>query len=483
MAKNEDKVVGSLFWKFCERVGSQGANFILSIILARILSPSEYGIIALITIFISIATVFVQGGFNTALIQNKHVEDDDYSSVLIFSFIIAAVLYSILFLGAPLIAGFYKNDTLILVVRVLSLILFPGAWNSIQVAYVTKLMRFKKLFYSSLISVVLGGVSGIVMAYLGFGVWAIVAQQLITQIVNCLVLQFIGGWIPSCIFSFSSVKRLIPFGSRVLASNLLVTLFLNIRSLIIGRVYSAEDLAYFNRGKTFVSTIMEAINGTIQSVMLPAYSMLQDSHDELKNMLRSSVSLGCYIIFPCLLGLAGIAKPFIQVILTDKWLQSVIFMQIFAVGYMTQPIQIATAQAMKAIGRSDLTLKIEILRKLAEAICLLLAVFIGVKAIAWSSVVAGIISCLLSSPVNKKYLGYSYREQIMDVLSPTLLSLLMFSIISAFSKFFSINAICDLILGIAVGIIAYVGLSAISRNKNFIVLLSMLKRAKREVRT
>lgn len=479
MRNDKNGIANSLAWKFLERVGSQGANFILSIILARLLGPTEYGTVALITVFISIATVFVQGGFNTALIQSKHVKEEDYSSILYFSLCVALLLYGILFICAPLIAGFYSLPILIPIVRVLSLTLIPGAFNSIQVAYVTKKMQFRKLFFSNLGAVLISGVLGIILAYSGFGAWAIVAQQLGTQIVNCIVLMIISEWRPSVVFSIKTVQSLVPFGSKVLASNLLVSVFLNIRSLIIGRWYSAESLAYFNRGKTFAATLMDSVNGSIQSVMLPAYSQMQDNLQMLKEMLRRSVSLGCYIIFPCLLGLAAVANPFILLLLTDKWYPAVVFLKICAIGYMTQPIQIATAQALKAIGRSDLTLKIEMYRKISETICLIVAIPFGVEAIAWSTVVASIIACLISAPINAKYLNYKYIEQLMDIVPSAIMSMLLYLCVTVFLYLINTAYLIELILGIFVGIIAFVALSFVTKNENFQYLLSMLKKVRR----
>lgn len=472
---SKNKVASSLVWKFFERIGSQGVTFVLSIILARILSPTEYGLVALITVFISIATVFVQGGFNTALIQNKKTDNTDFSSVLYFSLTVAVVSYFVLFFSATFIADFYRDEALVPIVRVLALILFPGAFNSVQVAFVTKRMQFRKLFLSNLIGVITSGVIGIIMAYTGFGVWAIVAQQLGTQTINCIVLLGISEWRPKRVFAVASVKQLIPFGSKVLASNLLVSIFLNIRSLIIGRVYDAESLAYFNRGNTFVATIMDSINGTIQTVMLPTYSILQDEKEQLKRALRESISLGCYIIFPCLLGLAAVARPFIILLLTEKWEPAIAFLQIFAIGYMMHPIQIATAQALKAIGRSDLTLKIEIYRKIAEVMCLLLAMQFGVSAIAWSTVAVNIISCLISAPTIKRDLGYMYTEQLSDIAISAVLAGIMFVVI-----FFAVNALSipyvgELFIGIIIGIVVYFLLSLLTNNNNFHTLLAFMK--------
>ncbi len=479
MNVSRKRVIISLIWKFLERMGSQLSTFLLGIILARILSPSEYGTVSLITVFISIATVFVQGGFNTALIQRADASEEDYSSVLYFSLGVAGLLYGLLFLCAPLIARFYGIPSLSPIVRVLALVLIPGAFNSIQVAYVTKRMEFHKLFISNLAAVIISGGLGILLASLGFGPWAIVAQQLGTQLVVCLVLLFISEWKPKLYFSMTSIRRLIPFGSRVLMSNLLVTVFLNVRTLIIGRVYSPEELAFFNRGKTFPATVMDAVNGTIQSVMLPAYSSVQDQKQQLLSMLRRSVRVSCYVIFPCLLGLAAVAEPFIRFVLTEKWIAAVPFLQVFAVGYLTQPIQMATNQALKASGRSDLSLRIEIYRKISEAVLLAAAIAFGPIMIAWSTVAASLTACVVSAPIVRRYLGYGYRAQLADILPPLLLSAAMFGAVYALTRFSGLGSLLCLLVSIPLGAMLYVGLSLLSRNRELRYLMAMIRKKKR----
>ncbi len=474
MEISKNKVASSLLWKFFERIGSQLATFILGIILARLLSPTEYGTVALVTIFVSVATVFVQGGFNTALIQKKEIERDDYKSVLWFSLLIALILYVLLFFAAILIAKFYSNDELIPIVRVLSFILFPGAVNSIQVAYVTKQMQFKKLFISNFLSVIVGGVAGVLMAITGFGVWAIVVQQLFTQVLNCVMMAIVAPVKLTGKFSSQAIKSLIPFGSKVLASNLLVTIFLDIRSLIIGKKYSTEDLAYFNRGKAFTSTIMDAVNGTVQTVMLPSFANCQDDRIILLNMLRKTIQINCYIVFPCLIGVAAIAEPLVLLLLTEKWRDCIIYLQIFAISYLFQPMQIASAQAIKAIGKSGITLFIEIIRKTIEIISLAIALFIGVKAIAISSIVSGFLSYLISLPFNKRYLTYGIFAQLIDFIKPLLSSTVMFIVV-----YFAISMIkyiwLKLCVGLFLGAVTYLLTSLLLKDTTLKYLITSIK--------
>ena len=273
----KSKVIISLFWKLMERVGTQGIQFVVQIVLARLLLPEEYGTIAIITIFISFANVFVQYGFNTALIQKKNADQTDFSSVFFLSLIVAGVFYLVLFLAAPFIAGFYQNPALIPLLRVLAITLFIGGLNSIQNAVVARKLEFRKLFFSSLGAVMVSGVVGIVMAYNGYGSWALVAQQLSNQITIAIILWFTVKWRPLLLFSLERLKGLFSFGWKLLVSALINMLYMDSQSLIIAKIYSPMMLGYFNRGQQFPALIVSNINGSIQSVMFPALSLQQEN--------------------------------------------------------------------------------------------------------------------------------------------------------------------------------------------------------------
>ncbi|MDD2519303.1 MAG: lipopolysaccharide biosynthesis protein [Bacilli bacterium] len=287
-----------------ERGGVQGIQFIVQIVLARLLLPKDYGIIALVIIFISIASVFVQSGFSAALIQKKNVDEADFSSVFYLSLFIACLTYIILFIVAPSIASFYEEPQIVMVVRVLSITLFFGAFNSIQNAVIARGMQFKKLFFSSTGAILISGTVGIHMAYTGFGVWALVGQQLTNQLLIVVILWFTVKWRPKLLFSYASVKVLFSFGSKLLLSSLINTLYLNLRSLVIGKMYNSAMLGFYNRGQGFPSIIVSNINGAIESVMLPVLSSQQDNKLRVKDMVRRSIVTSSFIIFPMMVGLA-----------------------------------------------------------------------------------------------------------------------------------------------------------------------------------
>lgn len=418
-------VISSLVWKFLERTGSQGIQLIVQILLARLLLPEDFGVIVITSVFITLANVFVQSGFNKALIQRKNADNIDFSSVLYLSLFVAFLLYVLLFFGAPFIATFYNNPQLILVLRVLSITMFFGAFNSIQVAYLEKNMMFKKQFISSFGAILISGIVGISAAYLDYGVWALVAQQLTNQILITIILWFVIKWRPQLVFSFKRVKVLFSFGWKILASSLLHSLYTELRTLIIGKLYNPGMVAYYNRGQQFPNLIVSNLNGSIQSVMLPTMSSLQENRSKVKTIMRRSIVTSSFLVFPVMVGFAVIAEPFIQIVLTDKWLPAVPFLQIFCISFALQPVQMTNLEVYNALGRSDIYLKLAVKKKIIGLIILAISIPFGVYAIAWGSVLSAIIATLINIHPNIKLLGYSYVDQWKDVMPSLFLSLFM----------------------------------------------------------
>jgi len=462
MQSNEvnNKVIYGLFWKLMERGGTQGIQFIVQIFLARLLLPEDYGVIALITIFIAIANVFVQSGFSTALIQKKDVDELDFSSVFYLSLAITIMLYVILFFTSPLIANFYNEPRLIVVLRVLSFTLFFGAINSIQNAIVSRNMQFKRFFFSSLSGIILSGAVGITMAYMGFGVWALIVQQLINNFMITLILWFTVKWRPKLMFSLSRVKRLFAFGWKLLISSLLDTVYNNVYGLIIGKVYNSEMLGYYQRGDQFPNLIVTNINGSISSVMFPALSANQEDRNRVKNMVRRSIVTSTFLIFPMMIGLAVSADSIVKILLTDKWLPSVYFMQVMCISYALWPIHTANLQAINAMGRSDIFLKLEIIKKCIGIAFLAVSIPFGVYVMVLVQPVTSFLSTIINSYPNKKLLNYSYKEQWLDIMPSLMLSLIMGTIVY-FVKFIGFNDLITIIIQIITGVVIYFGLAKI----------------------
>lgn len=470
-------IISSLFWKLTERGVYQGIQFIVQIVLARLILPQDFGTVALVTVFISLAQVFVQSGLNTALIQKKDVDSEDFSSVLYLSLLIATCLYVLVYFSSPYIASFYEEPVLIPVLRVLSITLFFGALNSIQNAFIARNMMFKQLFYSSLGATTISGIGGIISAYAGLGIWALVIQQLLNQISIVCIMWFTVRWKPMLTFSFKKVKGLFSFGWKLLVSSLLNTLYMDLRTLIIGRIYSSSMLGYYNRGELFPKVIVSNVDNSIQSVMLPTLSVYQDDRKRVKEMMRRSVITSTFFIFPMMIGMSVIAEPLVKVILTDKWLKAVPFLQIFCFSYALMPIHTSNLQAINAMGRSDIFLKLESIKKVIGLIILGVSLPFGVYGIALGEVVSGIISTFVNAYPNKQLLGYSYKEQLLDIMPSFIIAIVMGSVVYTL-KFLDLTVWKLLILQIVVGGAIYIGLAKLFKIECLNYLITVLKEFK-----
>lgn len=477
----QTNVFSSFIWKFLERTGTYLVQFIIQIILARILLPDDYGIVAIATVFIALANVFIQTGFNTSLIQQKEVTDVDYSSVLYLSLLIALIIYIIIFFTSPFIANFYGNDLISPVLRVLSLTLFLGAFNSIQTAYIARTMQFKKNFICSFISIIISGIVGIYLAYSGYDIWALVVQQLLNMLLLIIVLLFAIEWKPKLLFSFKRVKILFSYGWKLLCSALIDTLYNNIYDLIIGKKYTTSDLAYYNRGKQFPYAIVSNVNGSISTVLLPAMSKKQDDRMVVKDMTRRAILISSFIMFPMMIGLAIIAKPLVLLILTEKWLECVPFLQILCFSYALWPIHTANLQAVNAIGRSDIFLKLEITKKIVGIVILIITIPMGLYAMAFGQIIAGIISSFINAFPNKKLLNYSYIEQIHDLCPIIFISLIMGVLIYPI-LYLPFGNLQIILLQCIIGVVVYFLLAYIFKIDTFKYIFSILKKIRKSVK-
>ncbi len=472
--------ITNFIWRFAERCGAQLVSFIVSIVLARLLAPEDYGIIALVTVFTTILQVFIDSGLGTALIQKKDADDLDFSSVFYFNLVVCLALYAAMFLTAPLIADFYDNPIYVPLVRVLSLTLIISGIKGIQQSYVSRHMIFKRFFFSTLGGTLVSAVAGIAMAYTGFGVWALVAQYLCNAAIDTMILWITVPWRPKFIFSWDRLRNLLSYGWKLLASSLLDTVYNNLRSLLIGKFYSSADLAYYNQGDKFPNVIVNNINTSIDSVLLPTMSDVQDNHTTVKNMTRRAIMTSIYIMAPLMMGLAFCAKSVVCLVLTDKWLPCVPYLQIFCITYMFWPIHTANLNAIKAMGRSDLFLKLEITKKVIGILLLLVTMRISVMAMACSMIISSITSQIINSYPNWKLLGYSYLEQIRDIIPSILLAVGMGVCVSLIS-FLSLGYLATLLLQILLGGIIYIAGSVLLHLESFEYLLQTIRNFKRKL--
>ena len=467
----------SLFWKLLERFGVQGVQFILQIILARLLSPDLYGVLGIMIIFTTLANVFIQNGFNTSLIQGKEVTEEDYSSVFWITMASAVLLYIIIFLTAPFIAEFYEMPEITAPFRVLAIVLIPGAVNSIQVAKVSRDMDFKKIFTGNIAAVIISGIAGIAIAYNGGGLWALVSQNLINVTVACIVMLFTVKWKPRFVCNFEKISVLFSYGWKLLVSALIYTLYQDLSSLVIGKKYDSGMLGYYNRGKQFPQFIIGAVNGAIQSVLLPAMSSEQDDNSKVKQMMRNSMTLSAYIIFPMMAGLAAIAEPMVSLLLTDKWLPCVPYLQIFCFSFAFWPVHTSNLQAINAVGRSDIFLKLEIIKKMYGIIILLIAIFCfdSPIAIAMTGAVTALLSSFVNAFPNKSLIGYSYFDQMKDIMPSFIMASIMFTAVYFIGKI-GLNNILTLVIQIVSGVGIYLLLSLITKNRPFGVIVNFFRR-------
>ena len=469
-------IAGAFAWKLFERFGVQLTQFTLQIVLARILDPEHYGALSLMVIFTTLANVFIQNGFNTALVQNKDVNEEDYSSVFWVSFGIAVSLYGVIFLAAPLIAALYKMPHIVAPLRVLALMLIPGALNSVQLAKVSREMDFRKVFLSNVAGIVISGAAGLASAWMGGGLWALVVQTALNVFVACVVMHFTSGLKLRFACNIKRVKVLFSFGWKLLVSSLLETLYQELRSLVIGIKYDSGTLGYYNRGKQFPQFLINAVNSSVQSVMLPAMSACQDDRERVKELTRSSIILSAYILFPLMAGLAGVAAPMVQLLLTEKWLPCVPYLQIYCFALAFNPVHACNLQAINAMGRSDIFLKLEIIKKGIGISALVVAVFCfdSPIAIAMTGVFTTFTSCLINAWPNKKLLGYSYVEQMKDILPSGLLSCAMLLCVLALGQL-GLGALPTLVLQVTAGAAVYMAVSAAARLEPLRMLIAMLR--------
>lgn len=469
----KNKVISGLFWKLMENGGNNGIQLIVSIVLGRLLIPDEFTVITLLTIFITIANVFIQSGFSTALIQKKNADETDFSSVFYLSLGVAVIVYILLFFSAPVISDFFNMPEIISVLRVLAVAPIIGSINSIQNAVVVKQLKFRKLCYSSFAASVISGIVGIGMAYMEFSFWALVGQQIVYQLVLAIFLWILVKWRPQLVFSLERIKVLFSFGGRLLLSSLIDVTYTNIYGFFIGKL-DKGSLAFYGKGDGFPLFIANNTNSAIQSVMLPALSLEQSNMERLKNMLRRSIVTSSFIMFPVMIGLAAVAEPMILILLKENWLPCVPYLQIMCFSYALWPIHTANLQAINALGRSDIFLKLELIKILVGAIALSISLPFGTIVMVSLKPVVSFIASFINAYPNKKLLNYSFTEQWKDILPSFILSLIMGGIVYSI-QFLGLNVWITLFVQLTVGVVIYVGSAYILKMECFLYLLNTVK--------
>lgn len=468
------KTLLGLFWTFAQRIGTQLVSFLVQIILARMLATEEYGVIAIVLVFVNICNVFVERGFGRALIQKLDADELDFSTVFWASLALTTVLYGMLFAAAPTIAKAYKMEILTPILRVMGLRLIISAVNTVQRAKVSRDMQFRKFFLSSLAGVLFSAVVGIAMANMGFGVWTLVAQNLINIVMDTLILLLTVQWRPRLQFSFRRLKSLFGFGWKVMLSALLDTVYEEFRTLYVGAIHTANDLSFFDRGKQFPYLIIDNVNTSITNVLFPAISSQQKDMETVKGITRRSMKISAYILAPMLFGLAAVAEPLVEFVLTEKWLPCVPYLQILCINCALTPLHTANTQAILALGRSDIALKLNIAKKGFGLITVLIFTPISVTAMAWAGVGTGVFSLLLNILPNRKLLNYGYIEQLKDVVPSWLMSGIMLVLVRLVGLL-ELPILLELVVMVMVGVVSYVAMSAVFKVESFGYILNILR--------
>lgn len=446
------QTVRGVGWSFADNMLGQGITFIVGLVLARLLSPDEYGLIGIITIFITVFNAIVDSGFSNALIRKNDATDKDYNTMFLVNMGISVVLFGLMFLCAPFIAQFFARPELTALCRVMGIVVVINALSIVQNTVLTKRLDFKTKTKASFISSIASGVVGIAMAYSGYGVWALVGQQISRQLLNTVCLWIFNRWIPNFTFSIESFREMWKFGWKLLASTIIDQTWSQIYQVVIGKCYSPTSLGLYTRAHQFASICSSNLTGIVQRVSYPALSKLQDNREKLKNGYKKVIKVTMLVAFTLMLGLAGCAKSLIIVLIGEKWIDCVPMLQIVCFSMMFYPLHALNLNMLQVQGRSDLFLKLEIIKKCIAVIPLLMGVFIGIYWMLIGSVITGIFALYLNAYYSGPYLKYSIWEQALDILPSLLMSLTMFIILFVIS-FLPMSPFIMLPLQIAVGAI------------------------------
>ena len=471
----KSKTIRALFWSFFERIGQQGIQFIISIILARLLLPEQFGLIAMLWIFMAIAQSFIDSGFGQALIQKQDITHIDECSIFYFNILVGFLAAGLLCLAAPWIAGFYNQPLLAPLTYVLSLNMIINAFGVVQTTLLTKHIDFKTQLKVSVIATVISGTISVIMAFNGFGVWSLVAQSLCSTLFQTILLWFFNTWRPSLVFSLDSLRGMFPFGSRLLASGLLDTVFRNIYIVVIGKLFSPADLGFYSRGQRLQQLPVDNISSIISRVTFPVFSSVQDDKARLKRGVRKALTMLVMINFPMMIGMAIVAKPLVLLLLTDKWAPCIPYLQLLCVVGMLYPLHVINLNVLLAQGRSDLFFRLEILKKILIVIAIAVTYRCGIIAMIYGQIVTSCLAYLLNSYYTGKMLDYPITEQIQDLMPSLTLAIIMGGGIYALHYTPIVNQSALLLIQIMTGIGLYTLLCYIFRISSFMEVIEMVK--------
>lgn len=465
--------IKGFLWRVIQNVSSQLIYLIIQIILARILLPSDFGIISLTTVFVTILNVFVTTGFTSSIIQKKIITDIEKSSMFYMSIIIGLLLYILIFLLSPFIAQFYKEKLLIKILRIQSISLIFSSLSSVSLAIITRNLEFKKSFIASIIGYLFQGFIGIYMALSGYGIWTLVISSLTYNIIFSILIIIITKWHPKSLFSIKSILDMLSFSSKVLGINLINAIYNSSQSLIIGKAFNSEFLGFYNKGVQFPSTIMSSVDGALTTVLFSSLSKIQDDKERFVSYLRQSMKISLTVVVPMMCGLAAISKPFIIFLLTEKWSNSIPFLMIYSVVCMFWPLS-AKLHALNAIGKSGVTLIIESVIKVISLFIMFLSIKFGIYIFALSSIITVITSNIIRAIIISHYFNYSFKQQVIDVTPVYAIGISMFCLVYSLSIIININIFLQLIILIFIGSIYYIIVSLLFKTEGFMFIVDTI---------
>jgi len=466
MSSLKHKTISGVAWSSLERFSVQGIQFVIQIVMARILMPEDYGVIAMLAIFLAVFQSFIDSGFSSALVQKNDRSEVDYATVFYFNIGISIILFLALFFSAPLIAGFYETPILTSVTKIIALNLLINAFGVVPRAKLTILIDFKTQAKASLIAVLISGAIGIWMAYNGYGIWSLVFQSLLNNGINTLLLWMLSKWWPLWTFSIISFKRLFSFGSKLLLSGLLETVYRNLYTLIIGKKFTSQDLGYYSRADQFAQFPSVNFTGIIGRVVFPVMCEVQQDEEQLRTIFYKFLRVSTFIIFPLMFGLAALSEPFIRLVLTEKWMGVVILLQTLCFAYMWYPVHSLNLTLLQAKGRSDLFLRLEIIKKIVGIITLIATIPFGVTVMCVGLICSSVVCLFINACYTKKYLAVGLFQQLKPMFPSLLLSGSMGMFIFFLTQF-NISDSFTLVVGVSVGCLYYVGIAALFKIKEW----------------
>lgn len=471
----KQKTFHGIIWSAIERFSVQGIQFIIMIVMARVLMPSDYGMIGMLSIFMALGQTIIDSGFSNALIRKLDRNESDYSTVFYFNIIVGIILYLLLYLLSPYIAKFYNKPELIHLTKISALNLFFNSLSVVQRAKFTIQLNFRTQAKASLSAVLISGIVGISMAYLGYGVWALVWQSVLNSCIGTIMFWFLSRWSPKRKFSLQSFKSLFDFGSKLLVSGILQTIYRNIYSLVIGKKFTSSDLGYFTRAEQFAQYPSSNLTGIVQRVSYPVLSEIQHDSERFIYIYRKFLRLSGYIVFPLMIGVASIAHPLVNCLLTEKWNFTVLLLQILCFAYMWYPIDAINLNLLQVKGRSDLFLKLEIVKKIIGVVTLMLTIHLGIIAICYGLVFSSIMELVVDTYYTKKLINFGLWEQMKNLIPAIIYSLSMGGVILLIIHFIDSN-IMKIFCGIVIGIMYYFLVSYFTKSQDLRELILLFKK-------